>query len=55
MVVSEFGAADPRTIRAFDRITHASAAQILLLVVDPSPPSSNERDGTEAGKGEAAA
>jgi Mrp family chromosome partitioning ATPase len=34
MVVSEFGAADPRTIRAFDRVTHASPAQILLLVVE---------------------
>jgi len=49
MVVSEFGAADPRTIRAFDRITHASAAQILLLVVDPAPPVE------EAAKDEAAA
>jgi len=55
MVVSEFGAADPRTIRAFDRITHASAAQILLLVVDPAPPSADKADGDEPGKGEAAA
>jgi succinoglycan biosynthesis transport protein ExoP len=37
VVVSEFGAADPRTIRAFDRITASSSANILLLVVDPAP------------------
>ena len=38
MVVSEFGAADPRTVRACERIAAASSATILLLVVDPSPP-----------------
>ena len=39
VVVSEFGAADPRTVRAFDRITAVSSANILLLVVDPTPAS----------------
>jgi Mrp family chromosome partitioning ATPase len=37
VVVSEFGAADPRTIRAFDRITEHSSAAIMLLVVDAAP------------------
>ena len=37
VVVSEFGAADPRTIRAFDRITEHSSAAIMLLVVDAVP------------------
>ena len=37
MVVSEFSAADPRTVSAFDRITDVADASILLLVVDPSP------------------
>jgi uncharacterized protein involved in exopolysaccharide biosynthesis/Mrp family chromosome partitioning ATPase len=37
VVVSEFGAADPRTIRAFDRITDHSSATIMLLVVDALP------------------
>lgn len=36
MVVSEFGAADPRTARAFDRITAVSSADIMLLIVDPA-------------------
>ena len=45
MVVSEFGAADPRTERAFDRITAVTDAKILLLVVDPA---SGPRDGEEA-------
>ena len=40
MVVSEFGAGDPRTVNAFDRITDVSDAGILLLVVDPSPAAS---------------
>jgi tyrosine-protein kinase Etk/Wzc len=35
MVVSEFAAADPRTVRAFDRIAAVSPATILLLIVDP--------------------
>jgi exopolysaccharide transport family protein len=54
MVVSEFGAADPRTIRAFDRITHASPAQILLLVVESAPPE-DKAEGEAAAKDEAAA
>jgi Mrp family chromosome partitioning ATPase len=54
MVVSEFGAADPRTIRAFDRITHASPAQILLLVVEAAPPE-DKAEGEAAAKDEAAA
>jgi len=37
VVVSEFPSADPRTARAFDRITAASDATIMLLAVDPSP------------------
>jgi exopolysaccharide transport family protein len=53
MVVSEFGAADPRTIRAFDRITHASPAQILLLVVESAPP--GDAAGDAQAKDEAAA
>jgi hypothetical protein len=48
VVVSEFGAADPRTIGAFDRITAASSANILLLVVDPSPGSEGEGASTAA-------
>lgn len=54
MVVSEFGSADPRTIRAFDRITHASPAQILLLVVESAPPE-DKAEGEAAAKDEAAA
>jgi exopolysaccharide transport family protein len=40
VVVSEFGPADPRTVKAFERITQASKAKILLLVVDPASPES---------------
>lgn len=36
IVVSEFSAADPRTSRAFDRISAVSEAPILLLIVDPA-------------------
>src|SRR5581483_8379161 len=36
MVVTEFGPADPRTVRAFNRVTTASIASILLLMVDPA-------------------
>lgn len=36
MVVSEHGATDERTRRAFDRVTAASDARITLLVVDPA-------------------
>lgn len=38
VVVSEFGASDPRTTRAFDRVTAASDARISLLMVDPAAP-----------------
>ena len=52
MVVSEFGAADPRTINAFDRVTTVSDAPILLLVVDPAPtrPEPGERAAAPAGE-----
>jgi MinD-like ATPase involved in chromosome partitioning or flagellar assembly len=36
VVVSEHGAADPRTVRAIDRLDGISAANVLLLVVDPN-------------------
>ena len=52
MVVSEFGAGDPRTVNAFDRITDISDAGILLLVVDPSSPRPSET--ADATSGEAA-
>ncbi|MEJ0096735.1 MAG: hypothetical protein WDM84_00370 [Bauldia sp.] len=51
MVVSEFGAADPRTINAFDRVTGVSDAAILLLVVDPA---ARPEPGDRATAGEAA-
>ncbi len=61
MVVSEFGAADPRTIQAFDRITAVSSANIMLLIVDPpskrkelATKDSSEESGEEATAGEAA-
>ncbi len=37
VVVSEFNAADPRTVRAFGRLSAVSDAKIYLLVVDPVP------------------
>lgn len=46
MVVSEFGASDPRTVNAFDRISDVSDAEIMLLVVDPPSPHAGE--GVEA-------
>jgi Mrp family chromosome partitioning ATPase len=36
VVVSEFDAGDPRTVRAFERAGAASDAKIILLVVDPA-------------------
>ncbi|MCR4281980.1 MAG: Wzz/FepE/Etk N-terminal domain-containing protein [Bauldia sp.] len=57
MVVSEFGAADPRTVKAFDRVTEVSDAKILLLVVDPvpaSPPEDSDREKEETRAGAAA-
>jgi len=56
VVVTEFGAADPRTIRAFDRITESSPATIMLLVVDAVRPEAREPEPVEmAAAGEAAA
>ena len=48
MVVSEFGASDPRTKGAFDRITAVSDARILLLMVDPAAPARTVEDGEAA-------
>lgn len=52
MVVSEFAAADPRTIGAFDRVSEVSDAEILLLVVDPAPirPEAGEVASVSAGE-----
>ncbi len=36
LVVSEFGAGDPRTERTTERISAVSAAKVLLLIVDPA-------------------
>ena len=47
VVVSEFGASDPRTKGAFDRVTAVSDARILLLVVDPAAPVRVVEDGEE--------
>jgi succinoglycan biosynthesis transport protein ExoP len=53
VVVTEVGPADPRTMRAFDRITTTSAASILLLVVDPATVATDgplhDRDGDPGG------
>ena len=35
MVVSEFGAADPRTVNAIDRVHAVTPGTVLLLIVDP--------------------
>jgi uncharacterized protein involved in exopolysaccharide biosynthesis/Mrp family chromosome partitioning ATPase len=50
MVVSEFGPADPRTVRAFDRVSQASGAKILLLVVDPAEKAAEAKQGAPAGE-----
>jgi Mrp family chromosome partitioning ATPase len=50
MVVSEFGPADPRTVRAFDRVSQASGAKILLLVVDPAEKAGGAKQGAPAGE-----
>ena len=47
VVVSEFGASDPRTKGAFDRVTAVSDARILLLMVDPAAPAREMEDGEE--------
>jgi len=44
MVVSEFGASDPRTAEAFKRVGDVSEAKVLLLVVDQSPARPPEGD-----------
>ncbi|MHA1549683.1 MAG: GumC family protein, partial [Alphaproteobacteria bacterium] len=58
VVVSEHNAADPRTVRAFDRITSVSDASILLLVVDPvpvdEPPETRSSDKAKTRAGHAA-
>ena len=47
VVVSEFGASDPRTKGAFDRVTAVCDAKILLLMVDPATPAQAAEDGGE--------
>ncbi|MCW5695519.1 MAG: hypothetical protein KIS96_02170 [Bauldia sp.] len=37
IVVTEVGAADPRTVRAYDAVTAASSADVMLLIADPLP------------------
>ena len=59
MVVSEFASADPRTARAFDRVTAVADVPVLLLLVDPaaprpSPGSGEPADAERASAGEAA-
>ena len=51
MVVSEFSAADPRTVNAFDRITDVTDASILLLVVDPAPGRHGDMANEDVGRG----
>ena len=50
LVVTEFAAADPRTVRAFDRIKASSAAAIMLLVVDPGLDRGAGREAASAGE-----
>lgn len=54
MVVSEFSAADPRTVNAFDRITDVTDASILLLVVDPAPGRHGDMANEDSAVGEVA-
>ena len=54
MVVSEFSAADPRTVGAFDRITDVTDASILLLVVDPAPGQHRDMANEDSAVGEVA-
>lgn len=49
MVVSEFGADDRRTLRAFARVRPAIDARPLLLVVDPASDSNDDRVRSVAG------
>lgn len=54
VVVSEFDAADPRTVRAFERIGAASDAKIILLVIDPAATRDIGSEVAERAAGEAA-
>jgi hypothetical protein len=54
VVVSEFDAGDPRTVRAFERIGTASDAKIILLVVDPAAGDEPAPEITDRAAGEAA-
>jgi succinoglycan biosynthesis transport protein ExoP len=54
VVVSEFDAGDPRTVRAFERISAASDAKIILLVVDPAAGDEPAPELTDRTAGEAA-
>lgn len=38
VLVTEVGPSDPRTVRAYEAIKAASAAEVMLLVADPVPP-----------------
>ncbi len=38
VLVTETDAADPRTVRAYERISRASPAEVLLLIADAAPP-----------------
>jgi septum formation inhibitor-activating ATPase MinD len=51
MVVSEFGAGDPRTMNAFHRVSDVSDAEVMLLVVDPA---ASHTDDAETPAGAAA-
>jgi polysaccharide biosynthesis transport protein len=54
VVVSEFGADDPRTIRAFERIAVVPETRVILFVVDPGAVDDSELDDLEAAEGAAA-
>jgi uncharacterized protein involved in exopolysaccharide biosynthesis/Mrp family chromosome partitioning ATPase len=54
MVVTEFGASDPRTVRAVEKVSAVSNAAVLLLVVDPAPKSERGQAAEAAPAGEAA-
>ena len=48
VVVSEYGAADPRTKNAFERVKAVSEASLQLLVVDAEPAGDDEREAARA-------
>jgi uncharacterized protein involved in exopolysaccharide biosynthesis len=54
VVVSEFDAGDPRTVRAFERIAAASDAKVILLVVDPAAGDEPAPELADRAAGEAA-